>query len=93
MKIYDQNGYVNIEGIVNEGYPFNFLIGGRGTGKTYTSLKMAYENNLKFMLMRRTQSQADLISRPEFSVFKHINEDTGSDIQVERISKYNSAFY
>lgn len=93
MKIYDQNGYVNIEGIVNEGYPFNFLIGGRGTGKTYTSLKMAYENNLKFMLMRRTQSQADLISRPEFSVFKPINEDTGSDIQVERISKYNSAFY
>ena len=93
MKIFDINGYVNVRGILEEGYPFNFLIGGRGTGKTYTTLKVAREDRKKFMLMRRTQSQADLISKPEFSVFKPLNMDLGWNIQVHRISKYNSAFY
>lgn len=93
MKIYDPNGYVNIEGILDEGYPFNFLVGGRGTGKTYTALKVARERRLKFMLMRRTQSQADLISKPEFSVFKPLNHDMLINVEVERISKYNSMFY
>lgn len=92
MKIYDESGYVNIKGILREGYPFNFIVGGRGTGKTYTSLKTAREEGWKFILMRRTQSQADLISKPEFSVFKPLNNDCGWDVQPERISKYNSAF-
>lgn len=93
MKIYDNNGYVNVRGILAQGYPFNFLIGGRGTGKTYTALKVAKEDGKKFMLMRRTQSQADLISKPEFSVFKPLNADLGWNVCVRRISKYNSAFY
>ena len=93
MRIYDSSGYVNVRGILDEGYPFNFLVGGRGTGKTYTTLKVAKEDGRRFMLMRRTQSQADLISKPEFSVFKPLNEDLGWDIKVKSISKYNSMFY
>lgn len=93
MKITDDSGYVNIRGIVAEGYPFNFIIGGRGTGKTYTSLKVAREDGNIFMLMRRTQAQADLISKPEFSVFKPLNKDLGWNIEVKAISKYNSMFY
>lgn len=93
MKIYDANGYVNIEGILAAGYPFNFIVGGRGTGKTYTALKVARASGRKFMLMRRTQSQSDLISKPEFSVFKPLNEDMQINVQVKRISKYNSVFY
>ena len=93
MKIYDNSGYVNIRGILEQGYPFNFIVGGRGTGKTYTSLLTAYQDQTIFMLMRRTQTQCDLISKPEFSVFKPINQDQKLDIQVERISKYNSRFY
>lgn len=93
MKIYDSNGYVNVRGILREGYPFNFLVGGRGTGKTYTTLKVAKEDGLRFMLMRRTQSQADLISKPEFSVFKPLNADLGWSVQVKSISKYNSMFF
>lgn len=93
MKIYDSNGYVNVRGILDEGYPFNFLVGGRGTGKTYTALKVAKEDDRLFMLMRRTQSQADLISKPEFSVFKPLNTDLGWNVEVKSISKYNSMFY
>ena len=93
MKIYDASGYVNVRGILDEGYPFNFLVGGRGTGKTYTALKVAREDERLFMLMRRTQSQADLISKPEFSVFKPLNADLGWNVEVTSISKYNSMFY
>ena len=93
MKIYDSSGYVNVKGILEEGYPFNFLVGGRGTGKTYTTLKVAKEDGRLFMLMRRTQSQADLISKPEFSVFKPLNSDLGWNVMVKSISKYNSMFF
>ena len=92
MKIYDSSGYVNIEGILREGYPFTFICGGRGTGKTYTSLQTARNQGWKFILLRRTQAQADLISKPEFSVFKPLNEDNGWSVFPERVSKYNSAF-
>lgn len=93
MKIYSDTGYINIRGILQEGYPFNFVVGGRGTGKTYTALKVAKEDEKLFMLMRRTQAQADLISKPEFSVFKPLNHDLEWDVKVKPISKYNSVFY
>lgn len=93
MKTYSDNGYVNVKGILAEGYPFNFLIGGRGTGKTYTTLKESKEDGERFMLLRRTQTEADIISKPEFSVFKPLNDDLGWNVCVERISKYNSMFY
>lgn len=93
MKIFDPSGYVHIRDILSAGYPFNFIVGGRGTGKTFTALKTAVEDEQLFMLMRRTQIQADLISKPEFSVFKPLNKILGWDIQPKSISKYNSMFY
>lgn len=93
MKIYSESGYINIEGILDAGYPFNFIVGGRGTGKTFTTLKTAVETERKFMFMRRTQAQSDLISKPEFSVFKPLNSELGWSVAVKSISKYNSMFY
>ena len=72
MSIYLKNGYVDIERILNYRIPFNFIIGGRGTGKTYGALKYTYENDIRFMLMRRTQAQCDLINKPEFNPYKVI---------------------
>lgn len=70
--------------------PFNFVVGGRGTGKTYGTLKTAYIDNKRFILMRRTQAQCDLINKPEFNPFKALNNDTESNAIVKSISKYNS---
>lgn len=93
MKIYYDSGYVNMGGILDEGYTFNFVIGGRGTGKTYDALKDSKESGERFMLLRRTQTECDLISKPEFSVFKPLNDDLGWNVQVSKASKYNSVFY
>lgn len=93
MKLYQDSGYVNIRGILELGLPFNFCIGGRATGKTYTSLKTVKEDGVKFFFMRRTQAQADLINKPEFSPFKAVNNDNGWNVVTRPISKYNAAFY
>lgn len=93
MKLYLDSGYINIAALIETGMPFIFCWGGRGTGKTYGALKWAIENGVKFGLMRRTQSQLDLISKPEFSPFKSINNDTGSNVSIVPLSKYNGGIY
>lgn len=92
-KIYLDNGYVNIPYILNYPVPFIFCVGGRGTGKTYGALKYVIESGEKFIYMRRTQAQTDLISKPDFTPFKSVSRDLGIDIVTESISKYNAAFY
>lgn len=92
LNIYESSGYLNIPGILSLGQPFTFVVGGRGTGKTYGALKYAITSGRKFMLMRRTQSQTDLINKPEFSPFKPICTDLGMDIETQSLSKYNSMF-
>jgi hypothetical protein len=93
MKIYQDSGYIDIRKILSLGLPFNFIVGGRATGKTYTSLETVIEDKIKFIYMRRTQAQADLINKPEFSPFKSLNRDFGWKIGTESISKYNAGFY
>ena len=93
MNLYDKNGYVNIRDILHLGLPFTIVVGGRATGKTYTTLKTVIEDNITFMYMRRLQSQADLINRPDFSPFKKLNTDLHWHIGTVPISKYNAGFY
>lgn len=93
MNIYQKSGYIDIRAIMALGMPFNFIVGGRATGKTYTSLETVKEDGIKFIYMRRTQSQADMINKPEFSPFKSLNEDHGWAVGSATLSKYNAGFY
>lgn len=92
INIYESSGYLNIPGILHLGLPFNFIVGGRGTGKTYGALKYALQSGRKFMLMRRTQTQTDLINKAEFSPFKPVCADLRIEIDTKPLSKYNSVF-
>lgn len=93
MKIFLDNGYLNIGEILSQGMPFNFVWGGRGVGKTYGALKEIVSHETIFMLMRRTQNQLDMINKPEFSPFKTLNKDMGWNVSIEPISKYNGGVY
>lgn len=76
MNFYLPSGYVDIEKIVNLKYPFIFVLGGRGTGKTYGACKYLMEHpEIKFMYLRRIQQEADAIGNPEFSPFHPVLED------------------
>lgn len=92
-KLYLPNGYFDFRYVRSLGLPFNFCIGGRGTGKTYGALKSMLDDDEKFMFMRRTQTQTDLINKPEFSPFKAICADIDREIVSAPITKYNSGFY
>lgn len=92
-RIYLESGYLNIHELLSRSLPFNFAVGGRGTGKTYGSLCECIDSKRTFLFIRRTQSQADIITRPEFSPFKRICEDRGLKITCSPVTKYNSAFY
>lgn len=91
MRRFLDSGYCDIESIINIGMPFTFIIGGRGTGKTYGALKYIIENRKTIMLMRRTQAQTDLINKPEFSPFKVLEDDLNIVINVKSVSKYSAA--
>jgi len=93
MNIYQESGYLDIQKILAIGLPFIFIVGGRGTGKTYGGLEYAVESDTKFIYMRRTQTQADLINKPDFSPFKSLNKDKNWKVGTTSISKYNSGFY
>lgn len=92
-SLYLPSGYMDPNFIMKKNLPFNFITGGRGTGKTYGFLKYLYENKIKFMYMRRTQNEVDLINKPQFTPYKSLNEDMGWNVGVAPISKYNAAFY
>lgn len=87
MNIYEKSGYLDIEKILSLKQPFTFIVGGRGIGKTYGALKYALEHHLRFILLRRTQTQTDLINKPQFSPLKPLDPE----ISTKAISKYNSA--
>lgn len=82
IELYDKNGYINFQTPANSGCPFNWLIGGRGIGKTYGGLKfLSVDNNFPFIYMRRTQRQIELSCLPSTMPFKKINEDFGRKIK------------
>lgn len=53
-------GYFDAESVINAGYIFNYITGGRGIGKTFGFLRYFIDNRIPFILMRRTQTEADL---------------------------------
>lgn len=84
---------------------FNFVIGGRGTGKTYGALLDCMLNKRKIMFMRRSQTQLQQVfdvktvetengtKRVSLSPFKPVERDTGMEVQIEKINKDLYAFF
>lgn len=59
MNLYLENGFFNVEAVARYGQPFNFVLGGRGTGKTYGLLNYCLEHKKKFLFMRRRKTALD----------------------------------
>lgn len=91
--LYQQSGYFNVAALLECGMPFNFVIGGRGTGKTYNTLKELHERGIKFMFMRRTKDQAAIVCNPDFHPYKDLNANEGLSVTAKKLSPYHGAFY
>lgn len=90
--------YINIWDYKDPDYPFQIFIGGRGCGKTYSGLKGALQLPDKFLFMRRTAQELDLMLDSEkfgegANPFKPINKDTGRDVGLSKIVKNMAGIY
>lgn len=89
MNIYQNDGYLDVGGLIGTGMPFIFITGARGVGKTYGVLKYCIENNKRFILMRRTGAEMDFLSANENNnPFAALNADLGCNYGVERTSRH-----
>ena len=89
--------YINVFDYMDKRYPFQFFTGGRGTGKTYSALSGVLNNEDKFVFMRRTAQELDLMldsDRGEgANPFKPINRDQGINIGLHKIVKNLAGIY
>lgn len=93
MGLYLENGYLNIEHIMNYGTPWTIIVGARATGKTFGVLKYILDNDIRFMYLRRTQTQLDIIKQPAFSPFNAVNRLCGYNINPQSLTKHSCGFY
>lgn len=96
-QMYLDSGYLDFRAVVDDECPFAFVVGGRGTGKTFGALKYCYdhwkETGRPFIYMRRTKTQAELVSTDIFNPFRPLNDLYGYSIQPYQVSKGVYGFY
>lgn len=67
MNLYLKSGWLDVRSIISAGYTFNFITGGRGIGKTYGFIKYFIDNDIPFILLRRTEIETQLQTDPKTS--------------------------
>ena len=94
-KLYDENGYLRMDTIYNNGMVYSFVVGGRGTGKTFGALKYALDHELKFIYLRRTQVQVDLIKTDDLNPFNALHSTLGEryNYVMKKINKNITGVY
>lgn len=80
--------YLNLKAIENKLDAFNFILGNRGGGKTYTCLRDCIQDGKKFIYVRRTQKEIERIAKKKLdlslSPFEPLNKDYPEwNIEVE----------
>lgn len=71
-------------------YPESWLyvaFSARGAGKTYGYFDYCIKNNLKFLYLKRTQVDIELLNKEEFSPFKPLNRD--HDYNITTVKMYD----
>lgn len=92
--------YYDISPILDKNFTFNFVIGGRGRGKTYSTLKYIHEKKEKFVFVKRTIDEVEMLMDSNnsnvnmmLSPFKSLNTDYGWNVQALRFYKSIGGFY
>lgn len=90
MNLYLPAGWLDVEGVDRLADQNNismiFIIGTRQIGKTYGVLKLLLDSGRKFILMRRTLTEIDLLSREDLNPFIPIRPN----VEIKKDTKYTS---
>ena len=82
-RIYNNDGWVNWNYIVNQKCAFTMVVGARGVGKTYGLMKYLIENDIPFIYLRRLRTQLDLCASNEGNPFNKLNADLDMSIRPQ----------
>lgn len=94
--------YIDIFGYEDDRYPYQFFVGGRGTGKTYSVLRGAVEINQeygdKFIFMRRTDKELERLMESRLrgevmNPFKSVNDDFNWKYGIREVMKGVGSIY
>lgn len=87
--LYTKEGFLNVSWIDREAKRINaafiVILGTRQIGKTYGTLKLMTDEKRNFILMRRTQTEADFITNGTLNPFLALGR---TDIKVKKESQY-----
>ena len=72
--------------------PLSFIIGGRGIGKTYSTIDYVLKMQRPFMYLRNTQVQLDESSTDFGNPFKAWNRDHDRDIRIRSERKHSTIY-
>ena len=92
MNIYLDNGFLNAEIIAKHASWLKVIIGGRQIGKTFNTLKYHLDNDIPFILMRRTNEELETLTHPKFNPFIKVNSLTDYNIQIFKEGKFYAAY-
>lgn len=67
--------WYDIEYALSKGMSWNCIIGGRGIGKTYSTLRKMMNEDIKFILMRYTTKEVRMCASSKGNPFKTLNRD------------------
>lgn len=80
--------YYNIKDRADKFRPINIIIGGRGIGKTYSTLDYVIQEDKPFLYLRNTDIQISESAGTFGNPFKRLNIDKGYDYMLSRSGKH-----
>lgn len=93
---YTKDGYIDVRKVLEKDRStFKFMVGARGIGKTFGFLQYLIDEKLKFIYMRRTQTQIDMIKSDELNPFKALRTELGDAYSfiLKRVNKNITGVY
>jgi len=93
---YTKEGYIDVEKTLQkDSSTFIFMVGARGIGKTFGFLKHLIDHEMKFIYMRRTQTQIDMIKSDELNPLKALRTELGDAYAfiMKRVNKNITGVY
>lgn len=82
MSKYLDGIYFNAKPIIAKHLPFVIIMGGRGIGKTYTTLRTMIEESYRFIYLRRSKTEIEISCNKSGNPFKKLNIDYNWNIEV-----------
>lgn len=80
-RLYNSDGWVNWDYIMNQHESIISIVGARGTGKTYGCFRWLVEHHQSFIYLRRLKSQLEECRKDTGNPFKKINTDLDINIK------------